>query len=307
LIEDLDSLPPFPFHLFHEQRDKYNFSLISSRGCPFRCIFCSARSISGYKYRYRDPKKVIDEIDLLANKYGIRNITFHDDNFTFNKKRVEELCNLIIKKGLHRGIRFYCLTRSDSVNRGILEKMREAGFYGIYFGIETASNRLMKHIRKGETVEDNISAVKLAKEIGFRVRGAFILGFPTETRRETKQTIKLARNLPLDFVSFSLATPFPGTELYDIARAEGYYNFDFSKFNVLEGLSGKIPSYTPKGRTPEELMRLQKLAYFGFYFKPGRILNYLKMGLPELNLSSFSLLDRLRIGIKIAFKLLGKS
>ncbi len=306
-IENLDSLPAFPFHLFDRNREKYNFSLVSSRGCPFRCIFCSARAVSGYKYRFRSAEKVMEEIELLATKYGTTDITFHDDNFTFNKKRVADLCDLIIRRGFHTGTRFYCLTRADMVDREILSKMREAGFSGVYFGIETASNRLMKLIQKGESVEDNIRAVKLAKELGFRVRGAFMFGFPTETSDETTQTIRLARSLPLDYVSFSLATPFPGTKLHEIALSEGYRNYDFSDFNVLAGLSGSLPAYTPAGRSPKELMRLQKWAYLWFYLKPFRLMRFFRVGMPEMCLRNFNLLDRLRLGFKIMYKLLKRS
>jgi radical SAM superfamily enzyme YgiQ (UPF0313 family) len=184
--------------------------------------------------------------------------------------------------------------------------MKAAGFRGISFGIETGSNRIMKLIKKGETIEDNIRAVRIAKEVGFTVRGSFILGFPTETLKETLETIKLAVKNPFDFAMFNLPIPYPGTELYEIAKKEGNRYIDFSNFDALEGLLKKQAVYIPKDRTEKELIWLQRRAYFRFYFRFRQAINFLKIGLPEVDLEPLNILERLKLGFKIIARLFKK-
>jgi anaerobic magnesium-protoporphyrin IX monomethyl ester cyclase len=307
LIDDLDSLPDFPFHLFKHNKHRYIFRILTSRGCPYQCIFCSARSVSGRKYRYRSAKNVVNEIDTLINQVGIERISFADDTFTANKKRAIRLCELIIEKGFHKNVQYYCMARGDTIDRELLEVMKEAGFLGISFGIETGSNRIMKNIKKGETVEDNIRAVRIAKELGFKVRGSFILGFPSETFAESLKTIKVALKNPFDFAMFNLPIPFPGTELYEIATQEGNKYFDFSNFDAMEGFLKKKAVYVPTGRTERELIWLQRIAYFLFYFRFKQIINFLKIGLPELDLKTFNILEKLYMGLQIMARLFKKS
>lgn len=302
LIDNIDTLPDFPYHFFKKNADRYNLKILSSRGCPANCIFCSARSVWSRRYRYRSGENVVKDIEILINRFGKKRISFVDDTFTANKKRIIELCELIMKKNLHKKAIFFCNTRGDTVDRELLEIMKAAGFRGISLGIETASDRLMKIIKKGETVEDNIRAVRMAHDVGLKVRGTFILGFPTETREETLETIKLALRNPFEFARFGLPIPFPGTELYEIARSEGIEFNDYTDFDVRDGFLKKQAVYIPIGRTRSEMSRLQRKAYFRFYFRIGQVINFLKIGLPELDLKSFGLFERLRLGFKIIVK-----
>ena len=299
MIQDLDSLPPFPYHLFAANKDKYRFQVLSSRGCPFRCIFCSARSITGHKVRYHSAERVVNDIEYITNELKKNKIAFADDTFTVNKKHVREICHLLIKKGIHNKVPLYCAARGDTVNRELLETMKMAGFEGLYFGIETGTDRLMEIIQKGESVEKNVTAVKLAHKVGLKVRGTFLLGLPTETKEDSWKTIKLAIKLPLNFASFSIATPFPGTRLAEIAKEEGFENQDFSKFDIAGGLLDKEIPYIPKGRTYEELRKLQKTAYFRFYLKPNRILSFLTSEIPDLNLKNLKIWERLILIMKL--------
>lgn len=221
-LPDLDEFPPFAYHLFEKNIVKYNFGFIaSSRGCPYNCIFCSQRSISGQKFRYLPDEVVINELDLLINKYRQTHITFCDDNFTGNKQRVARLCEQMIKNKFQEKAAFDFQTRADAVNDEVLALLKKAGFRMINYGLETASERLMVLLNKQETVADNIAAVKLAKKHGFGVSGTFILGLPTETRKERWQNYDLAKRLNLDYARFNNATPYPGTKLYDMAKEEG--------------------------------------------------------------------------------------
>lgn len=221
---DMDSLPPFPYHLLEKHSDKYDFGFVlGSRGCPYDCIFCSQRSISDRRFTYRSPDKVVDDIELLVHKYGQRLITFIDDNMLTDKTRIKNLCELIVKRGLHKKAAFQGQLRGDAVDESILKSLKSANFVTLDFGLETASERLMVIINKKETVEQNINALKLAKKYNFNLIGTFILGLPTETKEERLQAYRLARQY-LDYVRFNNATPYPGTKLYEMARNENRLN-----------------------------------------------------------------------------------
>lgn len=287
LFPDLDLLPSFPYYLFEEHLDKYNFGFIlSSRGCPYNCIFCSQRLISGRRCRYIAPERVIKEIDLLINRYNQKSIVFVDDNFTTNKERVKKLCLLMDMNRFNEKAKFHCQVRGDSVDVETLEYLKIAGFKYIDFGLETASERLMKLLNKGETVEDNIKAVKLAKKFGFRVSGTFILGLPTETEEERKQAYSLAKRLDLDYVRFNNATPYPGTGLFEIAKEEGrlYIDKDWSNLNACGSLVGGYFSktrlaYVPKTTTEKRLRKDIFKANMSFYLRPKTILRIFKEGM----------------------------
>ncbi len=224
-LPDLEKMPKFPYYLFEQYSDRYELGFIaSSRGCPYNCMFCSQRSISGRKYRFFPSELVIQYIEELIYKYNRPYITFVDDSFLMNKKRIMHLCEMMVQKDFHKKAIFDCQARGDTVSEQVLQSLREAGFRTIHFGIETASERLMKLIDKRETVQQVIEGVKLAKRFGFQVSGTFILGLPTETKEERKAAYRLAKELALDYVRFNNATPYPGTKLYEIAKEENRLN-----------------------------------------------------------------------------------
>jgi anaerobic magnesium-protoporphyrin IX monomethyl ester cyclase len=290
LVSDIDSLPPFPYELFKNMSERYTLGfIVSSRGCPYDCIFCSQRLISGRAYRYIKLEKVMEELDLLINKYNQREVDFMDDNFVVNKKRVYELCNFIIDRGFHKKCSFHFQARGDSVDENMLRLLLKANFKYIDFGIETASERLMKLINKQETVNDNINAVRMAKKLGFQVSATFILGLPTETKEERRAAYKLAKELDIDFARFNNATPYPGTKLYKIAEEEGTLNIEkgWTNLNACASLVGGYfdttrLAYVPKGINEKELKRDIFKANVFFYFRPKTIFRVLKKGMiPE--------------------------
>ena len=286
LLPDLNDLPSFPYYLFDENLGKYNLGFIfSSRGCPYNCIFCSQRAISGKKYRFVSSKRIIEEIDLLINKYNQKYISFFDDNFVVDQGRVRELCQMMYKNNFHKKAIFNCQTRGDAVNVEVLNYLKMAGFKSIFFGLETASERLMRIINKGETVEQNRKAVKLAKQMGFSVSAAFILGLPTETRQERRQAYQMAKELNLDDVRFNNATPYPGTVLYNIAKEENRFNpgKDWENLNAcgtfVEGPFTKSSlAYVPNTTTEKELRKDILRANLFFWFRPKRIFRILREG-----------------------------
>lgn len=267
---DLNELPLFAYELFDKKHYDLGF-ILSSRGCPFDCIFCSQRAITK-KYRSRDNNLVIQELDYLINKQGQTNITFFDDFFTGNKKRVFELCKMIRDKELYKKCSFGVQTRGDSIDREILQEMKRSGFNNLMFGFETSSNHLMQVINKRETVEDNINAIKLAKEFGFSTEATFIFGFPEECYEDRINALLIAKNIGLDRARFNNATPYPGTELYKQAisqnrlyKEEGWKNFS-SVGTITKGLFDKYKlPYCPEGTDPEDLVGEVFLANLLFY------------------------------------------
>jgi len=282
LFSDLDKLPLPMWHgvkmdLYHQVPDS-SFArpmrvMMSSRGCPFKCIFCSARQVSGFKYRAHSAERVVEEMEILVNKYNARQIIFLDDNFIISKKRVFEICELIMKKGYHKKLVWTAAGRADEVNEPLLKAMKDAGCKMISFGIESGSPRLLELMKKGEKKEHIEKAVAMARKAGLKTRGTLILGFPTETREESIETIEFAKRLGLDFAKFSLATPYPGTALYNIAKERGLITGkDWSRFNSQAGYSTYDPVFIPEGRTASEMKELQRLATKEFYLRPRQIM-----------------------------------
>lgn len=283
-LPDLNKVPIFPYKLFKQYSEKYALGFIaSSRGCPYNCIFCSQRSISGRKYRFFPSQVVINSIDELINEHKQSFITFVDDSFLMNKERVFELCEAIQAKGFHKRAIFDCQARSDTIDERILKALRDSGFRTIHFGIETASERLMELIDKRETVSEIRESVKLAKKMGFQVSGTFILGLPTETREERASSYRLAKELSLDYVRFNNATPYPGTKLYEIAKAEKrlnpgdqWENLNACGTLVESPFKTSALAYVPLTVSEEEL-RHDILKYNLFYsFRPQSIYKILK-------------------------------
>ena len=257
---DMDSLPPFPYYLFDKYQARYDFGfVVGSRGCPYNCIFCSQRSITGKRVTYRSPQKIVDDIELLANKYCRQLITFSDDNMLTHKKRIQTMCDLIQERGLHQRATFQAQVRGDDITEDILKRLKAASFITLDFGLETASERLMQILKKNETVETNREALQMAKDFGFQLSGTFILGLPTETKADRRASYQMARQY-LDYVRFNNATPYPGTKLYEIAKEEGGLNpgKDWENLNacgtlVEGGFSKKHLAYVPAGTSEMEL------------------------------------------------------
>lgn len=266
---DVNEVPIFPYDMFDPT--KYNLGFIlTSRGCPFDCIFCSQRAITKRIYRYISSERVIEELDYLINHLKQPNITFFDDYFTGNKQRVFELCAMMQEMGFHKKASFGVQTRGDSINKELMKAMRDANFNSLMFGVETASEDLMKLINKNETVQENVDAIKLAKEMGFTVEATFIYGFPTETYEDRYKAFSLAVEMGIDRARFNNATPYPGTIMYHmvkdkIKKEPMWVNFS-SAGAVTAGIRKKHPlPYIPEGCTDRELEGTVLLANLLFY------------------------------------------
>jgi magnesium-protoporphyrin IX monomethyl ester (oxidative) cyclase len=265
-ILDLDSLPYPARDLLHIEK-YYKFpahgdkiteryaSLLSSRGCIANCIFCSVRNLWGKDFRMRSASNVLDEITLLTEKYEIKEIHFEDDNLTANKKRAYEIFNGIIERNLNI---YWCLANGIALytlNEDLLEVMKKSGCYSLGLAIESGSQEVLnKIIKKPLNLKKVKPLIKKIKELQIRTSAFFIIGFPGETKEQIYQTLNFASEIEVDYVVFYIATPFPGTQLYEIALRENVLisdNFDFSDLRWSKG------NIITKEFTPEELEKIR--------------------------------------------------
>jgi anaerobic magnesium-protoporphyrin IX monomethyl ester cyclase len=269
LIENLDAIPPFPYHLFEKNLGRYpNFSgVFGSRGCPYGCTFCSARSISGRKYRHHSVKRLVAECKKLIEEYGQKSVFFMDDNIAVNKQHFAELCQALISEGLHRKAFFHGSLRGDDATDEVLATARDANFRIIYYGLETGSERLMKIIQKGETVGEVVNAIRRAAGKGLAVGTTIIFGLPTETRKDRWDTMRLVRSLPLSSVRFNTLAPYPGTPVFSMLAPQGkiLVKRDWENFGVQYMWESDDIPYVPDGNDRLELIFDTMFANLSFY------------------------------------------
>ena len=251
--------------------------ILTSRGCPYNCIFCANRLLSKGKYRTHSIERVCGEIENLLSRYNVTQLFVQDDNFAANKSRAKDLCREFIKRGFNKKVSWWAEARVDCVDEELLTLMAKANCKIISYGLESGNQRLLDMIDKGITIKQIKETISMTKKAGIDIRASFILGLPTESREESIRTIKFAKELGIDQVRFALATPFPGTKLWDIAQSEGVLDLsDWRRFSLMSGYSKGLPVYTPKGRDAEELARLQRRANLSFYLRPRVLLTYLR-------------------------------
>ena len=225
-IENLDELPYPARHLF--PMDKYTgddtlethpvYSINTSRGCPYSCAFCSNNVAFGRKYRYRSAKNVVDEIESLIHRYAVKGIYFREDLFTANRQRVVDICNEIIKRGLH--FNWECESRINTVDEELLQTMKNAGCELIWFVVESGSQRVLDILNKQIKLAQTREVFDLCHKIGIKTGASLIFGIPGETREEMQKTIELAEDLKskCKWIGFVVFTGFPHSPLYEFVR-----------------------------------------------------------------------------------------
>lgn len=287
LIKDINTLPIpaldlLPFENYHCSPDlrigKKVMMLSTARGCPYQCSFCAMKEAFNRTYRYRNTDMIFQEIDYYVRNYSADGLFIVDELFTINKKRVFEFCDRMIKSGYAKYIKWWAQTRADCVDKEILLKMKEAGCRMLSFGIESGVDRLLKVIKKNVTTKEVKKAVTTAHAVGLDARGSFILGLPTESFLDSLKTIIFGLSLPLHRLKFGLATPYPGTGLWDVALKEGQISEDedWNRFSMMAGYTHHRAPYVPKGRKSGELKILQLMANFLFFLKPVVIISILR-------------------------------
>jgi len=294
-IENLDELPFPALHLWPiDQLRKYGeviFPLTTTRGCVFWCNFCTAVRMFGRKYRMRSTKNVADELEHLNKKFGADHFTFYDDAFTVNQARTEELCQEIINRKLK--IRWNCETRVDMVTKELLAKMKQAGCTDVWFGVESGSQRVINEMDKGIMIEQTEKAFKWAKEVGLMTVANVILGIPTETRETAWETVKFIEKLNPNDVGYYIATPYPGTPMYEQVRDNGSLKItDFDKYDTA------TPTFEIPTLSMTELREIREKAFQRFYLRPSYIINVLLKGGVYGSASTRLVLAHLRRAIK---------
>ena len=279
IIEDLDSLPIpdrslLKMKLYRPSVSYYKrlpaYIILTSRGCPYRCTFCS--KIFDKRYRQNSVDYTINEMKMLMEKYGAKEIVFRDDTFTLKFAWVNEFCNKLIEQGLNKKVRWSCMTRVNLVTLDMLKLMKKAGCWGIHFGVESGSQRLLDMIHKDITIQQIRDAFKWCKQAGIETRAFMMLGLPTETREESLQTIKFAKEINPDWAQFTITTPYPGTELYNQAKECGELkSIDWDNYQTWAGFSANDLVWVTKGRDSSEIKELQRKALKEFYFRPSFI------------------------------------
>ena len=215
-IQNLDKLP-FPDHSLIKLNN-YNESflgrsigcIISERGCPYKCIYCV--KVYGDKLVSRSAENILSEIEHLVNINRVRNIRFMDDTFCLNRKRLKNICKGLIGRQLN--IKWTCLTRLDLLDKDMLDLMKKSGCQRMYIGIESGSQRILDYYKKGITVNIIKEKVSLTKRIGIEVSGFFIVGAPIETDDDITRSIKLAKDLDLEYIIVTKLQYWPGTKLF---------------------------------------------------------------------------------------------
>jgi radical SAM superfamily enzyme YgiQ (UPF0313 family) len=265
-------------------------NMVTSRGCPFNCHFCMAKTMWTRRTRLRSVENVLEEIRINVEEYKLTEFSFHDELFTLKRERVLKICKGILDAGWD--ISWVCMARVESVDLELMQMMKKAGCGKIGFGFESGSERMLKLMNKQARMEDSFKAAALCKEAGIEVNGTFILGYPGEDIESIKETIAFAKKIDCDTAAFFIAIPYPGTDLWYESLKEGYLKkpVDWREFAPVSNLES--PMVIPT-MTPEELQQWKRKAYYKFYMRPKYIWKRLK------KIRSFSdVIDNVR-GFKI--------
>ncbi len=242
--------------------------IVTTRGCPYSCTFCVTHTISGKKIRYRSIDTVIEEIRLLHEQYNVKEIHIEDDNFTMNKNFVKEFCQKLLHEKFN--VFWYCSSgiRIDSLNEEILLLMKKSNCYTITIAIESGSQRVLNLMKKNLTLDTIKNKVSLINKVGYKPTGLFMLGFPSETKREMEETLKFAMSLDLKRAQFAIFHPLPGSKIFEELKSKGELNeIDWTK------LKPSDVAYKPQKLSRRELKGFQRTAFLKFHLRP-RVLYY---------------------------------
>jgi radical SAM superfamily enzyme YgiQ (UPF0313 family) len=279
MIEDLDRIPlpaydlipmnnyRIPIHHvgFGRKVPLGPFSLIfTSRGCPMACSFCASKTIWGKKVRYRSAENVLAEIETLHRRFGVRVFDIADDIFTINKTRLHNILDGIIDRGLD--IFFNCLSRVDTITEEDLSKMKRAGCYLIRYGVESGSEDILDRMHKHINTEQVVEAFRQTNLAGISCTASFLIGHPGETEETVMKTVQLARRIDANLYHFFIAVPYPGTELFDIARRDNllYEDTGWEHWKQYPD----IGVMRTEALSREDLIRLRNDAYKKVYLNP---------------------------------------
>jgi radical SAM superfamily enzyme YgiQ (UPF0313 family) len=276
--EELSNLPYPDFDQYFRSKNALSgkddyYVMMSSRGCPYNCIFCM--QVLGRQVRRRSAESIVDEMEYAINRYGAHTIYFLDEIFLFNDQLTYDVLELMKKHNLPKRIRWRGLTRVNLVDEKLIKNVKEAGCFALEIGIEAGSNEVLKRINKQITIEQAEQAVKIIKNAGIFLEANYIFGHPHETVESIKATIKIAAKLNTDTIAIGIMTPYPGTNIFEMAqRGEGGYRLltrDWSKYDKYGGKALEL-----EGLSIKELEKWQRWGLLYFYLKNFRILDLIK-------------------------------
>lgn len=278
-LDDLDSLPhpdrsAAPPHRYRPQAyadvGLPSASLITSRGCPYRCAFCASGVTMGKKFRAHSPGYIIEEMEQLQRDHGVRHFVFKDDTFTIDRERVEEFCHRLIKE--KKGLSWFCYARPDRVDRELLALMRQAGLRIISFGLESGDDETLRELCKGSTAANGLEALSSARQEGLFAVASYILGAPGEDEKMIKATIDYARRGNPVLASFNRLVIYPGTPLYDGLPKGGWLSDNWEDY-VPTGprLAANLSKLSDK-----RLNELTRAAYRGFYLRAAKMFDIMR-------------------------------
>ncbi len=284
LIQNLDTLPfpawhLFPLNRYHstaQLRGRTTAHLITSRGCPYKCAYCAAPKIFGRTSRHFGTERIIKEIVYLRDRYGVDAIQFYDDNFTIDRHKVIDLCERLVNMKLD--MPWSCLSRVDMIDKGLLKKMKKAGCYQIFYGVESGSQRLLHLIKKNITLEQIRETFRITKEAGIEAMASLIMGLPTETEEESRQTADIAIEIDADYAIWAPLGLFPGSDLFDIAVSQGRLVDSNGRYLVADWgklIKNNDSIYLSKTMPLDSLNRMINRAYKRFYLRPVYILKHI--------------------------------
>ena len=274
-LHDLDSLPSPAYHLLpldsYHRMGKTIFPIVTSRGCVQWCDFCSTVRMFGRGYRVRSPKKVVDDMEMLHGKYGESQFTFYDDAFTINRNHTLEMCADIKARKLD--VEWDCETRVDAVDKELLEKMRDAGCITIWFGVESGSEKILDKMHKKINREQVREAFKMAQKVGMMTIASAVIGFPGETEETAWETINFINSLNPDDIGCYIATPYPGTPMYEEVIKDGWLRVtDFNKYDTA------TPTFETPYLSMDRLREIKYKAHQKFYLRPRYVLKMMRKG-----------------------------
>ena len=274
LIKNIDEVPFPARHMVSYKKytsllSKGNIvtTIFTSRGCPYKCTFCD-RPHLGKMFRARSPENVVQELEECV-KMGIDNFLFYDDTFSVNKKRVIDICKEIIKRKLN--IDWDIRTRVDNVNEEMLRLMKKAGCNGIHYGIETGSEKILKVLDKGITIEEANRIFELTRKYRIPTLAYFMIGNPTETIDDINTTFKVMKMLKPDYVHLTILTPFPGTKIYFDGLKSGIIKKDYWREFAKNPSPDFVPPHWDEIFNKNELKDLLIKGYKGFYMRPSYV------------------------------------
>lgn len=271
LIQDLDELPFPALNLLPMKKyrlldmDTHMTTMITTRGCPMQCSFCSSAAMHGKKIRERSVENIVDEIEYLNTNYDIDTIAFMDDTFTLKKRKVMAICDEILKRNIE--IMWGCTSRVDTLDEKLLKKMKETGCITIFIGVESADQQQLDNMCKNTTIAKIENAFKIAHKLKIRTIASVALGMPGDTKEIMNKTVKFVHKLKPNYAIYSLATPYPGTRFYKEAFEKNLIKIkDWSKYTLITPILETIDC------SLNDMRKIQAKAFMKFYLRPHYII-----------------------------------